>query len=91
MLIEKTEAEKQLATFPGWEVSEGEIEKKFLFPSFLEAITFVNKVSTEAEKAQHHPDIDIRYSKVKISLATHEEGGVTEKDIKLARIIDNLT
>ena len=90
MLIDAAEAEKALSSFDRWEVSKKEIQKLFLFPSFLEAIAFVNKVATKAEKAEHHPDIDIRYNKVKIVLSTHSEGGITEKDIKLARIIDDL-
>ena len=90
MLIDAAEAEKALSSFDGWEVEEKQIWKRFLFPSFLEAIAFVNKVATKAEKAEHHPDIDIRYNKVKITLSTHDEGGISEKDIKLARTIDDL-
>lgn len=90
MLIEAAEAEKALSSFDGWEVEEKSISKRFLFPSFLEAIAFVNKVATKSEKEEHHPDIDVRYNKVRLTLSTHSEGGITEKDIKLARIIDDL-
>jgi len=91
MLLEPEEVEKKLASYEDWELSEREISKRFLFPSFLDAIEFVNKVATKAEKMNHHPDIDIRYQKVRITLSTHSEGGITEKDIKLAKIIDDLT
>jgi 4a-hydroxytetrahydrobiopterin dehydratase len=90
MPMDAAKAEKALSSFDDWEVSEKQISKRFLFPSFLEAIAFVNKVATKAEKAEHHPDIDIRYNKVRVTLSTHDEGGITEKDIKLARIIDDL-
>jgi 4a-hydroxytetrahydrobiopterin dehydratase len=91
MLLEPREVKKKLSSYPDWEVGETGISKRFIFPSFLDALEFVNKVGTKSEKLGHHPDIDIRFKKVRISLTSHEEGGITEKDIKLARIIDDLT
>lgn len=91
MLIDTQEAERALATYDGWEVKEGKLSKLFLLPSFLEAIAFVNKVSTQAGKAEHYPKIEIQAKKVGIVLTTAAEGGITEKDIKLAKIIDDLT
>ncbi len=88
MLIKPSVAKKSLSTFPGWEVKQKEISKIFRFPSFPAAIAFVNRVSTEAEKVNHHPDINIRYNKVQITLSTHSEGGVTEKDVDLAKKIE---
>ena len=88
MLIKPSLAKKMLASFPGWEINPKEIKKTFRFPSFLTAISFVNRISVEAEKANHHPDIDIRYNKVQITLSTHSEGGITEKDIELAKKIE---
>ena len=53
-------------------------------------MNFVNAVATEAEKANHHPDIDIRWNKVKLALSTHSEGGLTQKDFALAQVCDKL-
>jgi 4a-hydroxytetrahydrobiopterin dehydratase len=58
------------------------------FGSFLEAMGFIQKVSAEAESQNHHPDIDIRHDRVRLSLVTHDSGGITSKDIALAHTID---
>ncbi|MBR9975373.1 MAG: 4a-hydroxytetrahydrobiopterin dehydratase [Bacteroidetes bacterium] len=78
----------ELARFPGWSVEDGQITKKFKAPSFHRAVGFVTQIAILAEKAGHHPDIDIRYDTVVIALSTHSEGGITEKDVALARKID---
>ncbi len=79
----------ELSTLSGWSVESGEITKKFKAPSFHRAIGFVMQIAIIADKADHHPDIDIRYETVAIALSTHSEGGITEKDIELAREIDS--
>ena len=76
---------------PGWSRSEDLIEKTYTFDSFRDSVVFVNRVATLADEADHHPDIDIRYDKVRIGLATHSEGGVTDKDTSLAEQIDRAT
>ena len=85
-----TEAElaKELATLPGWSVKDGMIRKTFAHPSFPEAIVFVNAVAHLAEVANHHPDVDIRYSNITLSLVTHDQGGITAKDVALARAVE---
>ena len=74
----------------GWEAdAEGaSIARGYQFPSFPAAVRFVDFVAELAEAADHHPDIDIRYNRVKLTLSTHSAGGVTEKDFALARAID---
>ena len=67
-----------------------EISRTFQFKDFAAAMQFVNAVAGEAEKANHHPDIDIRWNKVKLVLSTHDAGGLTEKDFALAQICDKL-
>ena len=57
------------------------------FKDFAEAMSFVNLVAAKAEEVDHHPDIDIRWNKVRLTLSTHSEGGITEKDLDLARQI----
>jgi 4a-hydroxytetrahydrobiopterin dehydratase len=66
------------------------IARSFRFRNFSDAMQFVNKVARFAERANHHPDIMIRYDKVRLTLTTHDEGGLTEKDFKLAGQINRL-
>jgi len=74
----------------GWNESKNKLERTFKFKSFDESIDFVNKVAKVAEKQKHHPDIEINYDKVKISITDHEKGGVSEKCHKLVKYIDKL-
>jgi 4a-hydroxytetrahydrobiopterin dehydratase len=74
-----------------WKHLGNAIHKEFRFPGFSGAIAFVNRVAELAEAAGHHPDIEIHYNRVVISLSTHDEGGVTEKDVELAGSIDAAT
>jgi 4a-hydroxytetrahydrobiopterin dehydratase len=68
-----------------WTLRGSAISRQFRFVDFAEAMRFVNRVARLAEAANHHPDITINYNKVKLSLTTHDEGGLTTKDLKLAR------
>lgn len=77
-----------LAGLPGWELDGGEIARRYHLDSFAGAIAFVVRLSYAAEAADHHPDLDIRYDRVRVALSTHSEGGVTAKDLDLARVID---
>ena len=79
-----------LGTLVSWQVVSGELVRTFQFPDFLGSIAFVNKVAELAEAAGHHPDIDIRYNKVRLALVTHDAGGLTKKDFDLASKVDNL-
>jgi len=67
-----------------------EITKTFVLTDFVHAMGFVNQVALLAEKANHHPDIDIRWNKVKLTLATHSAGGLTAQDFDLAKAIEHL-
>ena len=82
--------QKELTKIKGWSHEDKEIHKKFTFKSFLTSIEFVNNIAPAAESAGHHPDITINYNVVGISLSTHSEGGVTEKDFSLASKIDQI-
>lgn len=79
-----------LATLPGWELADGQITREFRLSGFPAAVAFVVRLSYDAEAANHHPDLDIRYNRVRVTLSTHSEGGVTPNDIGLARAIDAL-
>jgi len=74
----------------GWGDSEKKLEKTFKFKNFDQSIDFVNKVAKIAEKQDHHPDIEIKYNTVKISITDHEKGRVSQKCHKLIKSIDNL-
>ncbi len=89
-LLSSGDIDKELKTLNGWSLAGKEIRKMYEFGDFIHAIGFVSSIALLAEKANHHPDIDIRWSKVTIVLWTHSEGGLTEKDFKLARQIENL-
>jgi 4a-hydroxytetrahydrobiopterin dehydratase len=82
------EVSERLSSLPGWEYKDNAIVKLFRFKEFLHAIRFVNKVAELAEAADHHPDIQISYTRVTFSCSTHSEGGVTEKDLALAANIE---
>jgi 4a-hydroxytetrahydrobiopterin dehydratase len=77
-----------LAALDGWSREGDEIVKTYELPSFPDAIAFVNRVADLAEAADHHPDLDIRYRKVRVALSTHSEGGITDKDLTLAGQIE---
>jgi 4a-hydroxytetrahydrobiopterin dehydratase len=66
------------------------IQRTFKFEDFLNSLAFVNRIARKAQKINHHPDIDVRYDKVTLTLTTHDEGGLTEKDFTLARHCDEV-
>ena len=76
---------------PEWELESDHIERLFEFDDFTQAIDFVNSVADIAENEDHHPDLDIRYNKVRVSLSTHSAGGLTERDFEVARKVNNLS
>jgi 4a-hydroxytetrahydrobiopterin dehydratase len=86
--LSEEEIRTALADLPGWELAGGQITREYPLGGFAGAITFVVRLSYEAQAADHHPDLDIRYDKVRVTLSTHSEGGVTTKDLDLARAID---
>jgi 4a-hydroxytetrahydrobiopterin dehydratase len=79
-----------LVTLPGWRLENGALTRSFSFTDFREAMSFVNSVAAVAERAGHHPDIDIRYNKVQLALSSHDAGGITEKDFSLATEIGKI-
>ena len=77
-----------LRTRTGWKRQSNKLTKEFRFGSFRDSIVFVNRVATLADEHDHHPDIDVRASRVTLRLSTRDAGGITEKDLELARHID---
>lgn len=88
--LSKEEVASRLGTLPGWQIEAGELTRTFKFEDFIAALAFVNRVGDWAEKAGHHPDIDIRYNRVRLGLVTHDAGGLTAKDFELAAAADGL-
>ncbi len=80
----------RLHALPGWQIEAGELTRTFICEDFPAALAFVNRVGERAEQAGHHPDIDIRYNRVRLSLVTHDAGGLTAKDFELAAAADSL-
>ena len=89
-LLDATQLDDALKKCPEWEPEGKAITRAVEFEDFNEAIDFVNDLAEIAENAQHHPDIQINYNKVTLSLTTHDAGGITERDIELAQRADNL-
>ena len=87
-LLEEEEIEQRVDELGDWERDGKEIVKTFEFDDFAAAIKFVNDVANLAERYDHHPDIDIRYNRVKLALSTHSEGGLTGLDFDLAGEIE---
>ena len=84
------EASRRASALEGWRFESGALVKTFQFADFVGALAFVNRVGEAAETAGHHPDIDIRYNKVRLALITHDAGGLTAKDFQLAAKADGL-
>ena len=82
--------QRELGSLPGWSRRADVITKTFQFRNFLTGIDFVVAIAKIAEAADHHPDIDIRYTKVVCTLSTHSAGGMTQKDLDMARQIDGV-
>lgn len=90
MTLDRASRQAFHAAHPDWAEVGETITRTFVFPDFAQAIGFVAAVGVLAEKAFHHPDIDIRYNRVTLALTTHDQGGLTEKDTALAAQIDQL-
>ncbi len=89
-ILPQEEIDKRLKEINDWRQDDRYIVRDLSFPSFKEAITFVNRVAEISEEIDHHPDIAINYKRVTLSITTHSEGGITRRDFRLAGRIDGL-
>lgn len=89
-LLTEQQLADELETLNGWEHQDKEITRTFEFEDFNEALGFVTRVGLKAERMFHHPDIDIRWNKVTLTLSTHSEGGLTDMDIAMAKFCDGI-
>jgi 4a-hydroxytetrahydrobiopterin dehydratase len=78
------EIQRALSGLPGWSRRGDTLTKTYTFEKFADGIAFVGRVAKIADDMNHHPDIDIRYTKILMSLSTHDAGGITQSDLSLA-------
>jgi len=88
--LTESEIREKLVVLPGWKYESGALAREYEFPDFVAAFAFVTRLALMAEKANHHPDIDIRYNRVKVSLVSHDAGGVTARDVSMAGEISKI-
>ena len=88
MKLNEADVGARLASLPGWTRKGDTIVRAFTFKAFADGIRFVDRVAVLADAADHHPDIDIRWTTVTMALSTHSAGGLTAKDFDLAALID---
>lgn len=89
-LLTSGQVEGELASMSGWTIEAGELAKEFRFASYLEGAAFVARLAERAEAMNHHPDLHLRWRKVRMNVSTHSAGGLTELDFSLAREADRL-
>jgi len=89
-LLNNEQIVNELQSLKGWNLVDNELRKTYEVKDFIHAMGFVNSVALLAEKANHHPDIDIRWNKVTLTLSTHSAGGLTTMDFNLAKEIEKL-
>jgi 4a-hydroxytetrahydrobiopterin dehydratase len=83
-----SEIKEVLQSIPGWTLQDGKLTREWTFKDFVQAMEFVNQLAALAETAQHHPDIDIRYNRVRLGLISHDAGGITQRDVAMAKQIN---
>jgi 4a-hydroxytetrahydrobiopterin dehydratase len=88
--LDAKELDAALKAAPGWKLIDGELVRELEFKDFAQAMKFVSQVADIAEDASHHPDIDIRYNRVKLGLVTHDAGGITASDAAMATRLNHL-
>lgn len=88
-VLSDIEIKRRLGGLVGWSRKGDAITKTFTFAGYPDAVAFVQRTVQPAEAMNHHPDIDVRYNRVIVTLSTHDSGGVTENDLKLAALIED--
>jgi 4a-hydroxytetrahydrobiopterin dehydratase len=86
--LSEAQINNELKSLPGWEYKDNTLRKLFRFKEFMDGIRFIGRVAEMAEAADHHPDMQVNYTRVTFVCSTHSEGGVTDKDLRLAKQIE---
>jgi 4a-hydroxytetrahydrobiopterin dehydratase len=89
-LLEGDEVVEALAGLPGWTGDTAMIERTYVFPDFPTAVRGVDEIAVVAEEMDHHPDLDIRWRRLRVALTTHDAGGVTQLDIQQAHRVHEI-
>ena len=89
-VLSDDEVDAAAAQLDGWQRIDGALRRSVTFPSFLDGIEAVRQVAVHAERADHHPDIDLRWRTVTFALVTHSQGGITDQDVQMARELDGI-
>jgi 4a-hydroxytetrahydrobiopterin dehydratase len=89
--LKNEEVDQALTSLKGWSRDGKELVRSFEFDGFSAAIKFVNRIAQLAEEANHHPDILINYNKVKLTLSSHDSGGITQRDVRMATAINGIS
>lgn len=79
-----------LRTLSGWSFINDTIHKEYSFDTYMNGIDFINRLALKAEEENHHPDLTVGWCKVGVTFTTHDSGGVTKKDIKMAKEVEKL-
>jgi len=87
--LTEAQVEASLTSLPEWQLCGGRLIRQYRFETFRQAISFVNMVASTAEQHDHHPDIDIRYDRVTLSLWTHDAAGITQRDLRFAATLSS--
>lgn len=90
VVLSEAEVQQALQKLPRWKKTGNAIARNFEFANFVQAMDFVNQIAEAAEAVNHHPDIHISYNKVTMALVSHDAGGITQRDIRMAAKIDEL-
>jgi 4a-hydroxytetrahydrobiopterin dehydratase len=88
-LASKQENQSALTILDGWEYHDGKISKELTFNSYMEGIEFVNILAVKAEEVNHHPDLEISWCRVKVTYTSHDQGGVTQQCISMAKMVED--
>ncbi|MBT3590004.1 MAG: 4a-hydroxytetrahydrobiopterin dehydratase [Candidatus Marinimicrobia bacterium] len=88
-LASKQEIQSALTILDGWEYHDGKISKELTFNSYMEGIEFVNILAVKAEEVNHHPDLEISWCRVKVTYTSHDQGGVTQQCISMAKMVED--
>jgi len=86
--LSEAQINNELKSLPGWEYKDNTLRKLFRFKEFMDGIRFIGRVAEMAEAADHHPDMQVNYTRVTFVCSTHSEDGVTDKDLRLAKQIE---
>jgi 4a-hydroxytetrahydrobiopterin dehydratase len=88
--LSEDEIKRELSKLKGWKIVNGKLSRTFIFKDFNEAFGFMTRVAMESEKLNHHPEFYNVYDKVRVNLITHELGGISDYDFRLAHIINRI-